>query len=141
VEHSRSSKQLRQQSCPKPGIPLIRERVLRASFFREQSGAYYSKTGSVRKTASLGESFTKSGLCGFCSETTSTHFSLQREGGRIKSGVLPPLNILQLGNGGSGSSRTFHDSNLHRPVTTRQRRVIDSEDGICLIQRIRSCSR
>lgn len=69
VKHSKSPKQVHQQSCPKPGIPLIRERVLRASFFRDHSGAYYSKTGSVRKTVSLRASFTKSGLCGFCSET------------------------------------------------------------------------
>jgi len=42
---------------------------------------------------------------------------------------------------GSGSSRKFDDSDLCRTVTTRQRRVIDSEDGIWLTQRIRGCSR
>ena len=102
VNHSRSPKQLHQQSCPKPGIPLIRERVLLASFFRDHSGAYYSKTGSVIKTVSPSASFTKSGLCGYCSEAASTHFSLQHEGGRTEPGVLPSLNVLQLENGGLG---------------------------------------
>ena len=116
VKHSRAPKQLHQQSYPKPGIPLIRERVLRASFFRDHSGAYYSKTGSVRKTVSPRASITKFGLCGFCSETTSTHYSVQHEGGRIESGVLPPLNILQLENGGSGSSRKFQIATFVEPL-------------------------
>ena len=130
VNHLRSPKQLHQQSCPKPGIPLIRERVLLAPFFRDHSGTYYSKTGSVIKTVSPSASFTKSGLCGYCSEATSTHFSLQREDERTEPGVLPSLNVLQPENGGSGPSRRFDDSDLRRTVTTRQRRVIDSEDGI-----------
>ena len=116
VKHSRAPKQLHQQTCPKPGIPLIRERVLRASFFRDHSGAYYSKTGSVRKTVSPRASIIKFGLCGFCSEITSTHYSVQHEGGRIESGVLPPLNILQLENGGSGSSRKFQIAIFVEPL-------------------------
>ena len=69
VKHSRSPKRLHQQSCLKPGIPLTREWILRASFFRSYSGAYYSKTGSVSKSVSPRASFTKSRLCGFCFET------------------------------------------------------------------------
>jgi hypothetical protein len=69
VKHSRSPKRLHRQSCPKPGIPLTRDRVLRASVFCDYSGAYYSKTGSVRKTVSPRAPFTKSRLCGFCFET------------------------------------------------------------------------
>jgi len=69
VQRSRSPNQLHQLPCLEPGITLICERVLRASFFRYYSGAYYSKTGGVSKIVSPWPSFTKSGLCGVCSET------------------------------------------------------------------------
>jgi hypothetical protein len=69
VQHSRSPNQLHQLPCLKPGITLIRDRVLQASVSCDYSGAYYSKTGSVSKSVSPRASFTKSRLCGFCFET------------------------------------------------------------------------
>ena len=130
VKHSRSPTRLPQQSCPKSGIPLTRERILRASFFRNHSGAYYSKTGSVRNRITLSIIHKIRIMWILFRDPTSTHFSLQCECGSIEPGVLLPPNILQLEHGGSGSSRKIDDSELCRTVTTRQRRVIDSEDGI-----------
>ena len=60
---------------------------------------------------------------------------------RTGSGVLLLLKVLQLEKGGSGSLGEFDNRDPRRTVTTRQRRVIDFEDGIRTISGIRGWSR
>ena len=91
------------------------------------------KLGGVGYTISPQASFAKFRRCIFASILRATHRDLQLENGegeQIGLGVIPVLEVLQLENGGSGSSRDFDDRDSLLPLTTRQRRVIDAEDGI-----------
>jgi hypothetical protein len=85
---------LHQLAYLEPGITLICKPLLRVSFFRYYSGAYYSKTGSVSKTVPPRASLTFQIMWDFY---TSTLSSLQHENGvgeSIELDVLPLLDVL-----------------------------------------------